>query len=149
MTNDRRRNRSDAYQPNLLEIPVSPNILGDLSSAQGMNYKIAPFEYNEKLLDLKEELKTRLWEIIEIGLTERQKQVIKLSVQNFTQNEIAKMLGINQTSVHKVLRGNIDYRVQKRRYGGAHKKIRKLCDADPEIQRILKEINDIYECLEL
>ncbi len=146
---DRNRNRSDAYQWNLLEISVSPFILGDLSSAQGMTYRLQPIEENEKLLDLRDQLKIRLWKIIDVGLTERQKQVIKLSIEGLTQNEIARKLGINQTSVHKVLRGNIDYRNGKRRYGGAFKKIFKLCQFDNEIQHILEEIKDVYECLEL
>lgn len=141
---DRNRNRSDAYQIYLLEVSVSPFILGDLSSAQGMTYRLQPSGESELLYDLREQLKKRLWEIIEIGLTERQKEVIKLSVEDgLTQNEIAKKLGINQTSVHKVIRGNIDYKNGKKRYGGAFKKIDKLCQADEEIQRILEEIRDL------
>lgn len=146
---DRTRNRSDAYQNVIMEISVSPFILGDLSSAQGMTYRLQPYEENEALLDLREELKTRFWQIINAGLTERQQQVIKLSIEGFTQNEIAKQLGINQTSVHKVIRGNIDYKNGKKRYGGALKKIDKLCRCDKEIQRILFEIRDLYDCLEL
>lgn len=141
---DRNRNRSDAYQIYLLEVSVSPFILGDLSSAQGMTYRLQPSGESELLYDLREQLKKRLWEIIEFGLTERQKEVIKLSVEDgLTQNEIAKKLGINQTSVHKVIRGNIDYKNGKKRYGGAFKKIDKLCQADEEIQRILEEIRDL------
>ena len=132
-----------------MEISVSPFILGDLSSAQGMTYRLQPYEENESLLDLREQLKERFWEIINAGLTERQQQVIKLSIEGFTQNEIAKQLGINQTSVHKVIRGNIDYKNGKKRYGGALKKIDKLCRGDKEIQRILAEIRDLYDCLEL
>ncbi len=141
---DRNRNRSDAYQIYLLEVSVSPFILGDLSSAQGMTYRLQPSGESELLYDLREQLKKRLWEIIEFGLTERQKEVIKLSVEDgLTQNEIAKKLGINQTSVHKVIRGNIDYKNGKKRYGGAFKKIDKLCQADEEIQRILEEIREL------
>jgi RNA polymerase sigma factor (sigma-70 family) len=146
---DRDKNRSDSYQPYLLETSVCPHIMGDLSLAQGMMYKLQPFGYNEELLDLKEELKKRVWELIEFGLTKRQKEVIKLYVQNKTQNEIAKELGINQTSVHKVIKGNIDYKNQKKRYGGAIKKISKLCKSDEKIQEILKKIQEINECVEL
>ncbi len=146
---DRNKNRSDSYQWHLMEITVSPFILGDLSSAQGMTYRLQPYEENERLLDLRDQLKTRLWQIIDTGLTERQKQVIKLSIDGFTQNEIAKQLGINQTSVHKVIRGNIDYKNGRKRYGGAFKKIFKLCQFDQEIQKILFEIRDLYDCLEL
>jgi len=146
---DRTRNRSDGYQNIIMEIAVSPFILGDLSSAQGMTYRLQPYEENELLLNLREELKVRFWQIVNSGLTERQRQVIKLSIDGYTQNEIAKQLGINQTSVHKVIRGNIDYKNGKKRYGGALKKIHKLCLVDKEIQRILDEIKDLYDCLEL
>ena len=47
---DRTRNRSDAYQNVIMEISVSPFILGDLSSAQGMTYRLQPYEENEALL---------------------------------------------------------------------------------------------------
>jgi len=146
---DRDRNRSDFYQSILLETSVCPFVLSDLSLAQGMMYRLQPFGYNEELLNLREKLKVRVWEIIEDGLTKRQKEVIKLYVQNKTQNEIAKQLGINQTSVHKVIKGNIDYKNGRKRYGGAIKKITKLCQSDKEIQDILKEILEISECFEI
>ena len=146
---DRNATRSGPYQINILELATNPFILNDLSSAQGMTYRIQPTLYNEAMMDLKDKLNKRMWEIIETGLTERQNQVIKLSMQGKTQNEIAKELGINQTSVHKVLKGNIDYKNGKKRYGGAIKKIIKLCQADPVIQEILKEIQETSECLEL
>ena len=146
---DRDRNRSDQYQSCLLETSVCPFVLSDLSLAQGMMYRLQPFGYNEELLNLREQLKERVWEIIEDGLTKRQKEVIKLYVQNKTQNEIAKKLGINQTSVHKVIKGNIDYKNGRKRYGGAIKKITKLCQSDKKIQEILKQIQEISECFEI
>lgn len=144
---DRDRNRSDSYQIVLLETSVCPFVLSDLSLAQGMVYRMQP--YNEELLDLRDKLRKRMWEIIDEGLTKRQREVIKLYVQDKTQNEIAKQLGINQTSVHKVIRGNIDYKSGKRRYGGAIKKIKKLCQADEEIQEILKQIQELNDLFNL
>ena len=145
---DREVNRSNGYQALFLETNVCPFVIADLSLAQGLVYKLQPFAYNEELLDLQDELKKRVWEIIEEGLTKRQKEVIKLYIQNKTQNEIAKQLGINQTSVHKVIKGNIDYKSGKRRYGGALKKIKKLCRADKLIQDILLNIQELSEYLE-
>ncbi|MFZ4795890.1 MAG: helix-turn-helix transcriptional regulator [Bacteroidia bacterium] len=146
---DRNSNRSDFYQHLIMEVSVCPFVLNDLSSAQGMTYRIKPATYDEQYLDLKDKLKKRMWELINLGLTDRQKQVIELSMAGFTQNEIAKKLGINQTSVHKVLKGNIDYKNEKKRYGGAFKKITKLCQIDPEIQEILVQIQEVCEYLEL
>jgi len=145
---NRETNRSNSYQHALLETSVCPFVLSDLSSAQGMMYRLAPLAHSEELLDLQEELRQRMWEIIEGGLTKRQNEVIKLYIQGFTQNEIAKKLGINQTSVHKVIKGNIDYKSGKRRYGGALKKIKKLCRADKLIQDILLNIQELSEYLE-
>lgn len=156
---DRNSNHSTGYQVFIMEIAVNPFVLNDLSSAQGMTYRMRPEKYDEMFLDLKARLIARMWELVELHLTKRQKQVLKLSMEGFTQNEIAKRLGINQTSVHKVLRGNIDYKYKKegkdgkesgccRRYGGAFKKITKVCDADAEIRNILREIREIQECLE-
>ena len=54
---EKNRNRSDFYQSVLLELSVSPFILGDLSSAQGLSYKLQPFDTSDKLLDLKDKLK--------------------------------------------------------------------------------------------
>jgi DNA-binding CsgD family transcriptional regulator len=148
---DRNTTRSSAYQYIINEYSTNPFVINDLSCAQGMIYRMQPSSYNEDFLDLKEQLLNRMWQIIDKGLTKRQKEVLKLSMEGLTQNEIAKILGINQTSVHKVLRGNIDYKTKdmKRRYGGAFKKISKLCQIDPEIQRILHEIQDINDVLEL
>jgi len=106
---------------------------------------LEPFDNDEKLLDLRERLKKELMRIIETGLTKRQRQVVKLSLKGKTQNEIANKLGINQTSVHKVIRGNIDYKNGKKRYGGAFKKLKKLCQNDEIIQGILEEIKDLSD----
>ncbi|HUU88833.1 MAG TPA: LuxR C-terminal-related transcriptional regulator [Candidatus Glassbacteria bacterium] len=144
MPRDRTKNRSDAYQPQLMEISVDPFVLGDLSLAQGMSYRLE-FDRSEKLMDLRDELKIEVMRIIETGLTKRQEQVVKLTLNGETQNEIAKQLGINQTSVHKVIRGNIDYKNGKRRYGGAFKKLIKLCQKDEKIQDILNDIRELSE----
>ena len=155
---DRTTNRSNGYQSNLLELCVNPFVIADLSLAQGMSYRLQPFNYNEKLMDLREELKARMWQIIDAGVTERQKEVLKLYVMGFTQNEMAKQLGINQTSIHKILSGNINYKAKsstykeqskKNRYGGVIKKVRKLCREDGIIQSILQEIAELCECMEL
>ncbi len=149
---DRRNNRSKDYQHKILEQCTSPHTMADLSLAQGLTCRIEPDKLSEEYLDLKEQLNERMWEIIEEGLTKRQKETLKLVVlEGKTQNEVAKLLDINQTSVHKIVHGNIDYRSDgsKKRYGGAVKKIQKLCSVDPEIQEILKELMEIAGCLDL
>ena len=141
MPRDRGKNRSDQYQPIIMEIAVDPVILGDLSLAQGMSYRLEPFDHNEALIDLKEELFHEIVRIIKTGLTKRQGEVVMLTLEGKTQNEIAHLLGINQTSVHKVIRGNIDYKNGKKRYGGAVKKLKKLSQTDEKVQNILRKIS--------
>ena len=148
---ERNKNHSSSYQSIYCEVLANPQIINDLSCSLGFIYKMQPTRYCEEQLDLKEKLATRMWKIIDDGLTIRQNQVVKLYIKGLTQNEIAKELGINQTSVHKVLHGNIDYRNPngKRRYGGAFKKIMKLCQMDEEIQDILSELQELNNILEL
>ena len=60
-----------------------------------------------------------------------------------TQNEIADHLGITQSAVHKAMHGNIDYKNNKKRYGGIVKKLKKICSSNSNIQDILKKIEEI------
>jgi len=65
-----------------------------------------------------------------------------------TQNEIAEHLGITQSAVHKALRGNLDYRNDKKRYGGIFKKLKKICGGSDKIQEIIIEIDRLKERVE-
>jgi predicted transcriptional regulator len=60
-----------------------------------------------------------------------------------TQNEIAKHLGITQSAVHKAMHGNIDYKNDKKRYGGIVKKLKKICATEPRVSEILNKIEQI------
>jgi predicted transcriptional regulator len=66
-------------------------------------------------------------------------------MQGKTQNEISNELGKHQTTIHKILQGNIDYNNQKKRYGGALKKIRKLCQKNEKVQSILVKMREKHE----
>lgn len=57
-----------------------------------------------------------------VVLTPKQKAVVAESMAGKGQTEVAQTLGLHQTSVHKTLHGNIDYKRNKR-YGGALHKI--------------------------
>jgi hypothetical protein len=70
--------------------------------------------------------------IIDEKLTQKQKDVIKLRLKGFTQFYIGTLLNRHQTTVHKILNGNVDYKNSKKsnvkkRYGGIIKKLKKLC----------------------
>lgn len=140
---DRTGNRSNSYQWILLECPCSPEMLAEISDGDGVMSQLNPWKYNEELLDLKDQLKVEMWRLIDTQLTPRQKEVIHLWVEGLTQTEIAKKLGVNQSSITKSINGNTDYSGGKKIYGGARKKLQKLAAKDEKIQLILKRIGEL------
>lgn len=145
---DFEKNRSDRYQHLLVESSCAPDILMEFSESRGITGYLNMLQYNEELSSLREELRQEMWRLMEEVLTKRQFQVIELLAQGHTQMEIAKMLGVNQSSITKSVNGNCDYRNGKRIYGGAKKKLRKAADEDPKIQEIIKKMEEIFEEVE-
>lgn len=142
------KNRSDRYQYLLVESSCSPDMLTEFSDARGIAGLLNSCNYNEELLDLKEQLFAAFWRIIRTKLTARQCEVIELYSKGLTQTEIAKKLNVNQSSITKSINGNCDYRSGKRVYGGAKKKLRRIAAQDPEIQEILSEMIGLQEELQ-
>ena len=140
---DRSKNRSDRYQWVLVEAPCSPSMLTEVADSEGIGAHLNPFGYNEEELDLKEQLRAAFWRIVNTKLTSRQKQVITLYCDGYTQTEIAKKLNVNQSSITKSINGNCDYRNGKKVYGGAKRKLQKIAEQDEEIQNILERMRDI------
>lgn len=140
---DRSRNRSDRYQWVLVESPCSPELLTEVADSDGIHAQLNPFGYNEELFELKEALKTCFWRIVDTQLTDRQKEVIHLCADGYTQTEIAKKLNVNQSSITKSINGNCDYRNGRRVYGGAKKKIQKIIEKDKDVQEIFARIQEI------
>lgn len=100
-------------------------------------------ESNEQIQDLREELLEEIYDIIHgDSLTDHQKKILMMRLVGKTQNEIAEHLGITQSAVHKALHGNIDYKNDKKRYGGIIKKLKKICGNNSNIQRILRQIEE-------
>lgn len=140
---DRTKNRSDHYQPIICEAPCSNEILEMVTDNSGMSTSLNPFGYSEELAELKDKLKIEMWRLINEELTDRQSEVINLYSRGFTQQEIAKQLGVNQSSITKSLSGNCDYKNKKKVYGGAKKRLRKLAEKDDKICALLERINEI------
>lgn len=142
---ERRKNRSDRYQYVLLETTCSNDMMEAFTNADSISNRLDSFMYNEELMDLEDDLRTEFWRIVNELLTDRQKQVIKLYADGYTQMEIAKMLKVNQSSITKSLNGNVDYKNGKKIYGGARKKIRKIIENDVKIKTILSRMHDLRE----
>jgi predicted transcriptional regulator len=145
-----RKTRSSAYQALFCETSCPNEMLESFSNEESVYKRLNPFSYNDDIAELEEELKKEFWRVVE-QLTDRQKQVLKLASGGLTQMEIAKELGVNQSSVTKSLNGNVDYKKcdpkngnkGKVSYGGSKKKLRALLAADEKIQEILRKIADL------
>ncbi len=134
--------KSDSIQFKYREVSLDPTIMVSFADADGL-YS-TDYQKTDELLDLTDELQACIRKIISENLTPRQKEVLELIYfEGLTQTEAALKLGLCQPTIHKTTHGNIDYRNGGKRYGGALKKIRKLCDEDSRITSILKRISEI------
>lgn len=145
MEREKRRNRSDAYQWILLETVCSNDMMEAFSNEESIYKRLNPFAYNEEIMELEDELKHEFWRIVETLLTPRQREVIRLYSDGYTQMEIAKMLNVNQSSITKSLNGNVDYKNGKKIYGGAKKKLNKIIQNDIKIKDILRRIQELRD----
>lgn len=139
----KKRNKSDSYQYKIVEITVDPTILNDFSSINGLGAQLNISKCSEEFYELKEKLMDEICKIIDNNLTKRQAEVVKLRLKGNTQIQIAEELGVHQTTIHKLISGNIDYANGKKRYGGALKKIKKHCFKNSTVLEILKKIDDL------
>lgn len=122
---------------------VDPVILSTVY-LKNATYNINEVELMEELKELQDRLIEKIKEVIDTCLTERQREVmIRTYMEQRTQMEVADMLGVCQTTVHKIISGNIDYSNGGRRYGGALKKIKKICESDQEVIGILGRLEEI------
>jgi predicted XRE-type DNA-binding protein len=139
----RKKNKSDSYQYKIVEIAVDPMILNDFPYVESLGSQLNLSKHSEEFYELKSRLMKEVLRIINSSLTPRQCEVVTLRLQGKTQIQIAEQLGIHQTTVHKLIQGNIDYSNGKKRYGGAIKKLKKLCAKDDKVLKILEEMRQI------
>ena len=135
-----KKNKSDSYQHKIIEITVDPAILNDFAIDDGLGFALNTSKFSEEFYELRIKLIQEVLRVVRLCLTKRQEEVITLRLKDLTQIQIAEKLGIHQTTVHKLLMGNIDYANGKKRYGGAIKKLKKVCSKDENILEILEEM---------
>ena len=138
-----KKNKSDSYQHKIIEISVDPTILNDFPIDDGLGMFLNVSKFSEEFYELRQELICEVLRVVNSELTPRQKEVVNLRLENLTQIEIAEKLSLHQTTIHKIISGNIDYANGKKRYGGALKKLKKLCAKDEKILEILKKMEDL------
>jgi DNA-binding CsgD family transcriptional regulator len=141
--------KSKNYQYKIVEVAFDQSKLNNFSEEKGISGVLTDNSYSEELLDLRERLLEEVYSVVNSEvLTDHQKKVLFMILMGKTQNEIAEHLGITQSAVHKALRGNLDYRNDKKRYGGIFKKLKKICKNNPKIQEILLEIESLKRKVE-
>lgn len=134
--------KSDPVQFKYREVSLEPSLLSNFCERDGL-YNV-DYQRTDELLDLVDELNSKIREIIECRLTERQREVMTLLYYDgLTQTEVALLLGLCQPTIHKTTSGNLDYKNGGKRYGGALKKIKRLCDEDERVGFIISRINEI------
>lgn len=138
-----KKRKSKSYQYKIVEVSFDQVHLNNFPNERGMGQILEEQQISDRVQELREELLAATYDIIfGENLTEHQKTVLLLRLEGRTQNEIAEHLGITQSAVHKALHGNIDYKNDKKRYGGVYKKIKKICMKDERVQNILMEIEE-------
>jgi predicted XRE-type DNA-binding protein len=133
--------KSDHYQHRIIEISIEPHKLSNFSNEAGISQHMADMIFDEEIISLRQKLLEEIYGIINGGnLTAHQKKVLTMTLGGATQNEIADVIGVTQSAIHKALHGNIDYRNNKKRYGGVIKKLQKLSKVNPYIKELLDKI---------
>jgi DNA-directed RNA polymerase specialized sigma subunit len=135
------KNKSKKYQYKIVEVSFDQAHLNNFSEERGISNILIERSMSDKIIELREELLNEIYNIV-FGpdLTEHQRNVLLMRLDGKTQNEIAQHLGITQSAVHKALHGNIDYKNNKKRYGGVYKKLKKKCMSNENIKEILSKI---------
>lgn len=147
--------RSQSYQWRILELPYdftpppprSNTSVHQWSNSDSLYAHINPYQYNEQYLDLKDDLLARFWQLAKNVLTPLQLSIITMYAEGMTQKEIAKKLGVNQSSVSKNILGNTDYSddTHSKQFGGSMKKLRKAVQEDSIMQEIVEKMKDLRE----
>ncbi len=125
---------------------MAPDLMANFHWNDGLEQ--VDFEKRDELIGLADKLMEEVHTLINTRLTSRQCEVVKkIYFEQRTQMEVADMLGLCQTTIHKIISGNIDYSNGGKRYGGAIKKLQKLCVNSLEIQHILSRMSELKQDL--
>lgn len=144
--------RSHHYQYIFHELMVEQPFLNSFDNSKSIQGYLNPFEYNEDVLELQEDLIRILLALAEIHLTERQYKIFHMYfIQGLNQLDIADETGLNQSSIHKTINGDL-YGPKKfgkvggmTKYGGIIPKLKKLISNNKRVQEIVLEINNLQQ----
>lgn len=135
--------RSQAYQYLMNEISVDREFYETFTNEQSIYSRMsAGFSYDERVLELQDNLYAYFWIFAEKILTPKQWKIFNMYRLGMTQIEIAKAIGINQSSVVKTLTGSP---CKGKIHGGAVKKLREAILDDAFIQETCRQIKELRE----
>lgn len=134
--------RSYRYQADLLEFTYSDQAWHNIAAYRAKReVEIMELRQNiEKLLDLDDQLRLELWNILQLQCTPHQYQVVCMLAQGKNQADIAEELNVNQSSIHKCLKGNVNYKGDKQYHGGLAHKLAKLIQKSAKIHQIMSKM---------
>jgi DNA-directed RNA polymerase specialized sigma subunit len=139
-------NRSAHYQSIFNEKSFSHEMLDTFANEESVYKRLNPYSYDERVLELQDQLQTEFWRLLEENLTDRQLEIVNLLKKGKTQQEVAKALGINQSSITKSIHGNVDYsKKDKSVYGGIAAKMQRILEKDKRIQEIFRQIAELRD----
>lgn len=134
---EKRKARSDSYQYMINEMSFDMQMMSQLFDLDNAIHK----QRSNRCLELNDQMFQRIIDLANIHTTPYQNRVMYLYLEGKTQMEIAKEIGVNQSSVTKCLMGNADYNKGKKMYGGLAKKMKKVIKKDTLLKQIAKEIS--------
>jgi FixJ family two-component response regulator len=133
---------SNSYQYRILEIGIEINKLANYANEDGIANQIDQKHIDDRIIELNSELMLAIYDLFPM-LSDYQQKILNMQLSGKTQNEIAKELNVSQSAVHKNMFGNIDYKKNKKRYGGSVRRLAKLAKKSEKIQSILTRIDMI------
>ncbi len=131
---------SNLYQHLFYEVSFKDDQLSMFENEQALHLS----EINEELFALKEELRLQFWILAERVCTKSQFLILRGIAEGKTQKEMSEELGCNQSSIHKSIKGNVDYTNNiKHCYGGTHKKLKRHIALSPIFINLFQKIADL------
>lgn len=129
--------RSDSFQHLFKEIGMDNRQLSQYAAPEAEMII-------EGLDELKQELISHLFSLINSKLTLRQREVLLYYLDGLPQSQIAAKYGIHQTAIQKSLYGNqYIYGSNPKYYGGIFHKLKKYAARDQNIQLTLNQIKQL------
>ena len=126
------------------EIPFSSIDLEKIASVRQKEDTEEEKEKAEIFAKIKIDLVARVYELIEIHMTEHQKKVVALMLKSLTYNTMATLLRVNYTAIANAIKG-IKTKKHGKYHGGIERKLQKICSKDDLCLEILEKLNKIKQ----